>query len=491
MNSPLHFFGKTPAPNVGAFSQRGNSPCFAERRPLCLLLVFLVAFSLFAQTIFFESVWDDADLIDNAVRSFEEGGFSSIIRSRFDLKSEEGNVFYRPLVLLSLAVDSITNPFFRHTHHFTNVVLHSCNSALVYAMLLLLTGSAWGALTGGLYFAVTPIHVEAVAFISSRGDLLATFFSLLAVISLMMRRRSGRSPFLLGLSSFFFVLACLSKEVSYLLPVVMLALEALYPVSKDTDGHSKRYEWVLPWALAFAVVVILRLGVAGIASSTKIAPQTVQIARSLMGTIFLTYFKLLVVPWPLNPSYLPENIKLTLGVMAGGSAFLVLSILALLKNWRIGIMVIGWTLLFLLPVSWIIPAQGLMFIAERYLYLPSVSAAILVASFFMGIESHKGLRRVLLALFVPITALMMAGSHQGAKAWRNDIALYSAMTETAAHFSFPHYNLAIAYERNKEYMKALEAYRRAGTLKPPIPEIPASIGRLESLLGKDGIPPVR
>ena len=485
MQSLLRFFGRTPARNVGTSALRGLASNFAEKRPLCLLLVFSVAFSLFAQTIFFETVWDDTDLIDNAVGSFKEGGFSSIVKSRFDLKSEEGNVFYRPAVLLSLVVDSMIKPYFKQSHHFTNVVLHSCNSALVYVMLALLTGSAGGALTGGLFFAVTPIHVEAVAFISSRGDLLATFFSLFAVITLMMQWRSGSSSSILALSSISFLLACLSKEVSYLLPVVMLALESLLHVRKDTTGHGKRFNWVLPWALAFAVVVVLRLGVAGIATNTKVAPQTVQIARSLMGTILLTYLKLLVVPWPLNPSYLPVNIKLTFGVVAGSASFLVFSILAFLKNWRVGIVIIGWTSIFLLPVSWIIPAQGLMFMADRYLYLPSVSVAILVASFWLGFETHKEFRRVLLALFVPIGFLMIAGSHQGAKAWKNDIALYSAMTETSPRFSFPHYNLAIAYEKNKEYTKALEAYRRAGALKPPIPEIPAAIRRLQSMLGND------
>ena len=304
-----------------------------------------------------------------------------------------GSGLYRPLTMVSFAVDWSVwggEPF---GFHLTNVVLHAGITALL-ALLLLRFFPWWAALVGGAVFAVHPVHTEAVANVVGRAELLAATFVLVACVVYVGARRRGRLSWVaLVAISVSYALAMLSKEVGVVLPALLLVLD-LPAVARGRAGDGKAYLRArLPLFASLAAVLVgylaLRWAVLGepISSLAKgtFAPDASFATRLFtMARVWPRYYELSLLPTELSADYSPAVIlpasQLTPLGLVGFALVAATVVLAVVLYRRMPefSMAVAWAAVALLPVSNLIIVTEIV-LAERTLYTPSLAVSVLAA----------------------------------------------------------------------------------------------------------------
>lgn len=415
-------------------------------------------------------VWDDLFLMDFIRTRMQEGGLPRLLAAEFVVDGPTG--YYRPLPVLSLWIDAALSPSSPVLFHLTNVVLHAVNSVLALLLLRVLIAAEAPALLGALFFAVNPIHVEPVAFVSGRTDLWAGTFVLLATL-VWAKARSAAPPRRADVltSAAALLLAVLSKELSFLLPAVLLAWDALAPRRAGASGPGwwiRNRAWIAGWSAACAVVLLVRWTVVGTTMELRWlrgggAQQGAWAGSGLAVQIMATYFKSLLIPWPLKPHYTPSQLALT-PVNVGASLLLLAAFLATAgRAWgRIGLLALIWTAGFLLPVSGLVPVSGQP-VAERYLYVPSFGVALLVAGV---LARFRDLGRGAIAACAGMLALCFSGSVAGALVWKDEVTLLQSMVRKSSGSATGHIHLAQSLAAAGRLAEAEAEYREAARLDP-------------------------
>lgn len=192
----------------------GRFKSFIGNRILISVFLFMLSFAVFIPSLGNDFVWDDVSYIQKNATSLN---FSKIGPELIFPDSKKGKTagnYFRPLYQVSLILDNEiwnTSPF---GFHLTNIILHSISTVLLYFLVLILLGefNIRGreaiALIASILFALHPLHVESVSFISARGDILAAIFFFLSLIFYIF---SYKKLFYLILSAFCFFLSFLSK----------------------------------------------------------------------------------------------------------------------------------------------------------------------------------------------------------------------------------------------------------------------------------------
>lgn len=442
-----------------------------------LLLLFLIVFVLYANILPNPFVWDDNIFIlqNKFIRDWKN--IPLLFQSDFFSKSPGEAQFlkggyYRPLVMLFYTFEFSLwgeRPLF---YHLVSILLHCTNVFLVYFLIQRLLQNRKISFLGALLFAAHPLHTETISYLPSRGDLFAALFSLAALLSFSSSRR-----FLEGASTLFFALALLSKESAVILPLVLFIFSKCFP------GDKKRERRVFClYGLILLGYGIARLFLFPIPLKTWFAGNVGLIFRILsLGKLILSYFSLLIFPYPL---YLERLAPVqrgfwdlgTLGFAAVvGGAFWVGK-----KFWRENKpLCFAWLWFFvtLLPVSNIVPLHPPM--AEHYLYFPSVGLfgviAFLIYQFFIGIRSRRD-RKILLSigsLVMIFYGFMIIDRNRD---YSDELRLF---TQTAIHSPqspLIHNNLGSIYVSRGLVEQAEAEFKKSLSLNPEQPEALANLG---------------
>jgi tetratricopeptide (TPR) repeat protein len=387
---------------------------------------------------------------------------------------EHGAGLYRPLVVLSFAVDWQLSGGSAKWFHAVNIAWHAAATALLVPVVAAYAGPA-AALAGGIVFAVHPVHVEAVANVVGRAELMAAAFlfgALLLARAVRRRRGLGASTAalevaLLGATT----LALLSKEHA----VVAIALLAL-----DDLGTRATVGPRLPWR-AYAGVLLLtvvwlvgRRAVEGGLSFEAVAPTFFLLGPggrvSTMLPVVFVLLRLLVWPFDLSPDYQPQVVPrlehlTVLGV--AGAVVLAAGVALSLALWRrrraasVGLLFIG--------IAWL-PTANLLFpsgvvIAERTLYLVSAGVALLAALGAAAVARRWGARRAIVVLVV-VAAVLGVRSATGTSLWRSNRDLVLGELESHPESYRVHQAAARILVRLGLWQKAVAEYGVAVELYP-------------------------
>jgi len=341
---------------------------------------------------------------------------------------QHGAGLYRPLVILSFAADWQLSGGSTLWLHAVNVAWHAAATALLVPILAVYVGPA-GALAGGVVFAVHPVHVEAVANLVGRAELMAAafLFAAMALARAARRRRAaGRRTLPLECAVAGAVaLALLSKEHA----AVAIALLAL-----DDLATRERVGPALPWRTYVATAVVtaawfaVRCAVEENVSFVTTAPTffglgTMGRLSTMMPVVFVL-LRLLAWPFDLSPDYHPRVVeRLEHLTPLGAAAAVLLASLAVLafalwnrnRNVSVGLFVIG--------IAWL-PTANLLFptgvvIAERTLYLASAGAALIAGEGAVWVARRGGARRAVLAVAV-VAAFFGARTASANGMWRGN-----------------------------------------------------------------------
>jgi hypothetical protein len=285
--------------------------------------------------------------------------------------------YFRPLIVVSFAIDRLVYGLHAAGYHLTNLVMHAAATLLTWVVARRVLGSTFGAWASAALFAIHPCHVQAVGWISGRTDVLASLFYMGAlVLYLESRERPGARVPLALLSVAVFLLALLSKEMAITFPAVVLAHGLLRP-----DGEPLTRRLVVP-ALA-TVVSGLYLGLRATLLGGLHAPPTPfafhlgdpGLLRHLV-TAPLSYlgdFTLFVPTDPVvtEPFWRAHTVLFLL--FAALVAFTFSRTVQKARDRKIAAWGLGWMGITLLPVV-------MLPVGEHFLYLPSLGYCILVGS---------------------------------------------------------------------------------------------------------------
>ncbi len=395
---------------------------------------------------------------------------------------------YIPLSWLTLAVDYELSGMDPRGYHRTNLLLHLANALLFGAFAWRLFGvrsrtAGEGALPDGpralaafataAMFAVHPLRVESVAWITERRDLLCGLFVLLVLHAYLRAAEATGRRRALALSGAWiaFAAALLSKGIALALPVALLALD-LGPLAR-LEPHPRRWlerpaRAVLLEKLPFLVLSVLSAGVTFWAAAPALADRTqasfehrfLSAGYSLSFYLEKTLFPL-AIPFQV-PAIHPFSVARDGVVLLRGLGFLVIFALAL-ALWRrrpaIPLALAVFTA-FVLPVSGLFQA-GPQLVAHRYTYLAALPLALLAGAGLHGVACRQGRRglAVLVLLTVGLSAALATSARSFVALWHDDVTFCRAAVSAAPNAWAPRVALARAYLARGEEGAALDTLR--------------------------------
>lgn len=406
-------------------------------------------------------IWDDQIIV--AYQLVRLDGLRDVFQPPAGIPNWAGD-YYRPLVLLSYLLDFGTSvEQGTRVAHIANLLFHLATTFLVWRLAKRLTRPAgdWPAALAAALFAVHPVHVESVNWISGRTDVLATLFFVAAALAAL-QWRDCRSKASLASMGICVLLALAAKEIALAALLVIPALWWLAPAAvpgAPARGGGFRWQGMAVLVLACAAYFAARaLAGAGVGTALDIGP----VVAAIGFTRALGWYLLkLALPWP------QHNLvgwDLLPGIAVAGLLVLLAATGAALaaQRWRrdrdgLPLLGLAWMLLTLAPSLWIALSVGTRApVAERYLYLPSVGAALVVGWALAAYRASwtRWVTAVLVAAYA-------AGAFAWGLTWSSDVRLWSDIVTKSPRDAFAWHSLARAWRNAGDEERALATYRQA------------------------------
>ncbi|MDH7601460.1 MAG: tetratricopeptide repeat protein [Armatimonadota bacterium] len=383
---------------------------------------------------------------------------------------------WHPLTWVSLQLDCTLDRSGARLLHLTNVILHIANTLLLFILLEAATGSRLPSAVVAALFAVHPLHVESVAWVSERKDVLSTFFWMLSMLAYL---RWARNPSLAGYGALLvaYILGLLSKPMLVSLPIILLLFD-LWPLARIRFGSSESRRLMpfviekLPlFALACASCVITYVAQlqGGAVGRLDYYPIGVRLANAVVS--YTAYLWKAMWPARLAAFYPhPEDTLPTWQVTASAVLLAVVSGAALRSVYKRPYIAVGWFwyLVTLVPVIGIVQV-GLQGMADRYTYVPLIGIFIVAAwgvSELVGRIALRPIGRAVAWITVGVICAFAVLAHRQVKYWRNDFTLFGHAIRVTQRNAVAHTHLGLAYERMGNIEKALEQFRAAVDANP-------------------------
>ena len=405
-------------------------------------------------------------------------------------------------------------------HHLTNVLLHAANGVLVFLVLKRMTllrseatagqaGAMWRSLAVALLFALHPLRVQSVAWVSERKDVLSTFFCLLALLfygryakssvhgpqSTVSSRQSAIGNYSLAL--LFFICGLLSKSMLVTFPFLLLLLD-YWPLERITNCELRitNLRPLLLEKIPFLALVAL-VSIATYSAVKSTGGQFIlhfgwpmRLESAVMG--YGRYLGLMIWPMSLSaiypyPDYWPTGPLLcALGVVFG------MSVVAFALRRRCPYLVTGWLwyLGVLVPVIGLIPIGGES-ICTRFTYIPMIGVLVMLA---WGIGDLTKGRPGRAAIVTVIVALAAAACVMRTRAeivyWKSGETLYRRAIEVTTNNFMAHYCLGEVLFNDKNLDQARDEFQAAVNINPDIAASQRALATLLELQGRyrDAIP---
>jgi len=371
---------------------------------------------------------------------------------------------YRPLTLVSFALDYAVSDGGLWPFHLTNLLLHVINAFLVFLIVRAMPKASAGkggvnaaALPAALVFALHPIQTGAVTYISGRAALLATMFCLLAFHSFLRYRADGGRLWHV-LSCVFFLSGLLSKEMAVCLPGLMLAYDFVFASGR------RRWPWYVPFAAALILYLMVRRSLAGYVTAPFLPYGAGAYLMSEAGALLL-YLRLLVLPVNQNADYdLPATTALDPKVIV--AALFIAAMLYLLYRLRSKDPVLAffglWFFIALVPESTLIPIPDIA--VEYRLYLPSVGFIAAAVMFADGLFKKRETMKKVLAL--PLIAMLLILTVNRNAVWATETSLWADVVRKSPYSGRAHGNLGNAHYRAGRYSDAIREFGKATEVDP-------------------------
>ena len=372
--------------------------------------------------------------------------------------------YWHPVTWLSHMLDVQMYGMNPAGHHLTNLVLHLANTLLLFWVLLLLTGGLWRSALVAALFGLHPLHVESVAWIAERKDVLSTFFWMLTMLAYARYAKSPRLSRYIGVPLLFAV-GLMSKPMLVTLPFALLLLD-YWPLRRfgyktgREEGRSRSwlpvYEKIPLFLLSAtsSVVTYLVQQRIGAMATTEWLPFGMRAANALVA--YVAYIAKMLWPKDLAIFY-PYPGSLPAWKVAGAALVLLLLTAMAIRTARSRpYLAVGWFwyLGTLVPAIGFVQV-GMQAMADRFTYVPLIGLFIMIA---WGIPERP--RWIAAAAGIAVAVLMVRTSVETGY-WRDNVTIFSRALACTEDNYIAHNNLGIALVGQGKLGEAMEHYRAA------------------------------
>ena len=402
---------------------------------------------------------------------------------------------WHPLTWLSHMADCEMFRLNPAGHHLVNLLFHTVNAVLLFWLWRRLLDDAWSAAFIAALFAWHPLHVESVAWVSERKDVLSTFFGLLALLSYVQHARrqnegiqGGKVPgnssgaFWLSrsywLALVFFACSLMAKPMLVTLPFVMLLLD-FWPLRRPRTLFSLGLEkWpFLLLVIGSCAITILAQRQEAMASFAK-CPPGLRLENAVVA--YAGYLQQTIWPMKLAVFYpLPDVIAWPV-LMAAGAVLVFISVLVWFTARYRPYLLVGW----LWYLGTMVPVIGLVQVgdqamADRYTYFPLIGIFLGVTLLLKEAAARLQISRAV-AVFVAVTVLgaCLTLTVRQLGYWRDSETLFTHALAVTKNNALAHLNLGEAYQEEQRSAEALAQYQQVLQLDPGRQEADNNIARL-------------
>ena len=414
---------------------------------------------------------------------------------------------WHPLTWLSHMLDCQLYGLNPSGHHQTNLLFHLANTLLLFLVLKRMTQARWRSALVAALFAWHPLHVESVAWVAERKDLLCAFFWLLTMAAYA---RYVAHPRLCrySLTLACFALGLMAKPMIVTLPFVLLLLDywplkrlALPPFlggesrpgdAAATESHAKLSIGALvkekvPFfllAAAASTVTFLVQRETGAVASTETYPVTVRLANALIS--YWRYLGKMI--WPDNLAvFYPHPMNWPPGlVLLAALGLVAVTALAFRAARHQPYFVVGWLWFLgtLVPVIGLVQV-GAQAMADRYTYLPLIGLFVMIAWGAAEFTAHWRWRKIALPLLAGVAlCACLVLTYTQVWHWRNTVTLFTHTAQVTTNNYPAQLNWGLGLEKRNDLRGAAEHYREALRMKPGLVKAVHNLARLLARQGK-------
>jgi protein O-mannosyl-transferase len=409
------------------------------KRPLVLVCFLLVISTSFAYWNVDQCGFIDFDDSDYVYRNYHIfSGFTSASLHWAFTSFQAAN--WHPLTWLSLMLDYQFYGLKPAGYHLTNVVFHVLNTLLLLFALRAMTGTVWRSALVAALFGLHPLHVESVAWVSERKDVLCAFFMFITLLFYTsFARRKHWGHYFAAL--FFFAVGLLAKPMIVTLPFVLLLLD-IWPLGRlklagnekqpsNTVSRKNRTIFIFLEKMPFIILSIASCGVTILAQRAgsaiveiKELPIVVRLANSVLS--YVEYIEKMFWPKKLSFFYpLPINMPSTKSIVIALALLLLISVVVVIRTKKQPYLLVGWLWFLgtLIPVIGLVQVGG-QALADRYTYIPLIGLFICIAWLLGEVTRRYGYLKII-AITGSFVVLFIAMFQTRTQAgyWKNDLTL--------------------------------------------------------------------
>jgi lipoprotein NlpI len=424
---------------------------FWDLKLLLVLLITAVAYYPSVHNGFLN--WDDIIYVMNndMIKSFSSENLAKMFSTFY-----MGN--YHPFIIFSFAADYSFFQLDATGYHVHNLILHLANSFLVYAFCYFLFQKKSNlAVIVALLFALHPMHVESVAWISERKDLLYTMYFLLSLISYLRFIEKKEGKYFI-LSVLLFVFSLLSKAQAVTLPLVLILIDYLHSRKISLKTILEKIPFFV-LSLIFGIIAIYAQK-----ADNSINPNEITVFNSLFYAQYSIWVYLFKLVFPIFQTCLYEYPVDQFGkpplYIYLSPLIIPLLLFILIKTWKNRKYVTFGVLFFLFtifPVLQFLPV-GQAIVAERYAYIPYIGLFIILGMLYLTLK-EKATKPAARMLYTyggyAIIAILAVVTFNRTKVWFDSVSLWTDVMEKNPRSLTAYVNRGYMYNQYKEYDKAI------------------------------------
>ncbi len=425
----------SPAAAPAAATPRRTVPALTVPAAIALLAVIA-----FAGTLAHDFTLDDVEIVRENPRIASMADIGALYRDDYWGHIDAGDhALYRPTTLASYALGRAIHGPGARAHHAVNVLLHAAASVALFALVRSLFRDGTTAFAGAALFAVHPIHVEAVAGIVGRAEILA-FLGILATVAAARRGIAAPTPAAAAAWIAAAAAACFagatSKETGIVAPAVVALTEWVAPAKRGRPSG----RIAVGAALLGAVALVLALRAAatsGSSTSTVFESASFGERRLTALRVLGENVAQLLLPLRLSAEYGPREVPIATslfqpGVLLGAAILIGLGAAFLRARTRLPAVAwgLGFFVITLLPVSNLLISIGVAR-AERLLYSPSAGFLVALAAAVLAWAATPSRRRMATGILAVVLLLALVRTIDGTRAWRDNCTLAASTLRSA------------------------------------------------------------
>ena len=407
--------------------------------------------------------WDDNNYIHN--NPYIKGLSISNLKDIFT-KSYFAN--YHPLTTLTYAIEYSLFKLNPLPYHFFNISLHLINTLLVFLFIKNITKRVEVPLITTLLFAVHPMHVESVAWIAERKDVLYTMFFLLSLIYYIKYQKDNKNIKYLIITFILFVASLMSKSAAVTLPLIILLLS--YYINKRII--IKDWLYSIPFFILSLIFGFIAIRTQKDAIGSVNVNEMYNIYQRVLLVCFALYFYIIrfIVPYgfsAIHPYPFTENMSLPTEYYFAPILLIVLIFIIFISKKELKSILLFGFVFFIITISLIIQLMpfGDAIVSERYTYIPYIGLSFITANIII-LLLKKNNRILLIFLSVSYLLFLTISTIEQIKIWNNSEILWTKSIASNPKSYISYYSRGAARSEVGNYKDAYDDYNTAISINP-------------------------